>query len=61
MSTFSEFEFLSLFVTVANKCTILTTVGVLLNSNQILVVELRKKTGWLIQFQCDLISSLTEF
>ena len=43
MSTFSEFEFLSLFVTIANKCTILTTVGVLLNSNQILVVELRKR------------------
>ena len=46
MSAFSEFEFLSLFVTVANKRSILTTVGVLLNSDQILVVELkvRKQT-----------------
>ena len=41
MSAFSEFEFLSLFVTVANKRSILATVSVLLNSDQILVIELK--------------------
>ena len=41
MSTFSESEFLPLLVTVTNKRSILTTVSVLLNSDQILVIELK--------------------